>query len=107
MRERLNTGSNGEVLKMTRIVKQVKELTSAFQSDTLKLNTKADITFSVSPDVTVICHNYGKVYAARDPDPSKCHATGKGLEEADIGKKSMAHIQAFDYMGTPCTELIK
>ena len=108
VRERLNTGSNGEVLKMkTRIVKQVKELTSAFQLDTLKPITKADITFSVSPDVIAGCQNYGKVYAARDPDPSKCHATGKGLEEAAVGKKSKALIQAFDYMGTPCTELIK
>ena len=108
VRERLNTGSNGEVLKMkTRIVKQVKELTSAFQSDTLKPNTEADITFSVSTDVTAVCQNYGEVYAARDPDPSKCHATGKGLEEAVVGKKSTALFQAFDYMGTPCTELIK
>ena len=108
VRERLNTGSNGEVLKMkTRIVKQVKELTSAFQPDTLKPITKADITFSVSPDVTAVCQNYGKVYAARDPDPSKCHATGKGLEEAVVGEKSTALIQAFDYIGTPCTELIK
>ena len=108
VRERLNTGSNGEVLKMkTRIVKQVKELTSAFRPGTLKPITKADITFSVSPDVIAGCQNYGKVYAARDPDPSKCHATGKGLEEAAVGKKSKALIQAFDYMGTPCTELIK
>ena len=108
VRERINTGSNGEVLKMkTRIVKQVKELTSAFQSDTLKPNTEADITFSVSTDVTAVCQNYGEVYAARDPDPSKCHATGKGLEEAVVGKKSTALFQAFDYMGTPCTEPIK
>ena len=108
VKERLNTGSNGEVLKMkTRIVKQVKELTSAFQPDTLKPNTEADITFSISPDVTAACQNYGEVYTARDPDPSKCHTTGKGLEEAVVGKKSTALIQAFDCMGTPCTELIK
>ena len=108
VRERLNTGSNGEVLKMkTRIVKQVKELTSAFRPGTLKPNTEADITFSVSPDDTAVCQSYGKVYAARDPNPLKCHATGKGLEEAVVGKKSTALIQAFNYMGTPCTELIK
>ena len=108
VRERLNTGSDGEVLKMKiRVVKQVNELTSIFQPDTLKPNTEADITFSVSPELTAVCQNYGKVYAARDPDPSKCRATGKGLEEAAVGKKSTALIQAFDYMGTPCTELIK
>ena len=108
VRERLNAGCDGEILKMKiRIVKQVNKLTSAFQPDTLKPNTEADITFSVSPDVTAVCQNYGKVYAARDPDPSKCHATGKGLEEADVGKKSRALIQAFNYMGKPCTELIK
>ena len=108
VRERLNTGSDGEVLKMKiRVVKQVNELTSLFQPDTLKPITEADITFSVSPELTAVCQNYGKVYAARDLDPSKCHATGKGLEEAAVGKKSTALIQAFDYMGTPCTELIK
>ena len=108
VRERLNTGSNGEVLKMkNRIVKQVKELTSAFQLDTLKLNTEADITFSASPDVTAVCQNYGEVYAARDPDPLKCHATGTGLEEAFVGKKSRVLIQTFNYMGIPSTELIK
>ena len=108
VRERLNTGSNGEVLKMkTRIVKQVKKLTSAFQPDILKPITEADIAFSVSPDVTAVCQNYGELCAARDPDPLRCHATGKGLKEADVGKKSMALIQAFNYMGSPCTEFIK
>ena len=108
VKEKLNTGSDGEVLKMkNRIVKQVEELTSAFQLDTLKPNTEANITFSASPDVTAGCQNYGEVYAAREPDPLRCHTTGKGLEEAVVGKKSTALIQVFYHMGTPCAELIK
>ena len=94
----LNTGSNGEVVNMkTRIVKQMNKLTSTFQPDILKLNTEADITFSVSPDVTAACQNYGEVFAARDPDPSRCHATGKGLEEAVVGKKSIFHFNAVNF----------
>ena len=108
VKERLNTDSHGEILKMkTTVVKQVNEITAAFQPDALKPNTEADITLSVSPDVTAVCRNYAQVYAARDPDLSKCHATGKGLEEAIVGEKSIALIEAFNYMGIPCTELIQ
>ena len=107
VREILNTGNHGEVVNMkTRIVKQMNELTSAFQPDTLKPNTEADITFSVSPDVTAVCQNYGKVYAAGDPDPSKCHATGKSLEEAVFGEKSFFHFNAVNFKDEPCNELL-
>ena len=105
VREKLNTGSNGEVVNMkTSIVKQMNKLTSVFQPDILKPNTEADITFSVSPDITAVCQKYGEVYTARDPDPSKCYATGKGLEEAVVGEKSIFHFNAVNFKDEPCNE---
>ncbi len=102
------TGSQGEVLKMkTTMVKQVKELTTPFRPHLLKPNTEADITFSTSLDVTVQCQQYGKIFSPGSLDPSRCHATGKGLEVAVVGEKSSALLQAVNYNGAPCEESIQ
>ena len=78
VKESLKTENQAEILKMkTTIVKQVKELTTPFQPEALKPNTEADITFSASQEVTALCQNYGTVYAAQDPCPSKCHVISK------------------------------
>ena len=91
VRKSLETESQGDVLMMKRnIVKQMKELTTPFQ-----------------PDVTTACHNYGKVYAAGDPDPSQCQATGKGLETAVVGEKSTTILQTINFSSEPCTRLIR
>ena len=104
----LETESQGDVLMMKRnIVKQVKELTTPFQPDILKLNTDANIKFFSSPDVTTACRNYGKVYSAGDPDPSQCQATGKGLETAVVGEKSTAILQVINFSSEPCSRPIK
>ena len=66
-------------------VRQVKELTTTFQPDMLEPNTEADMIFSALADLTAECQNYGKVYAVGPPDPSKCHATGKGVDTAVLG----------------------
>ena len=89
------------------IVKQVKELTTPFQPDTLKPNTEVDMRFSSSPDVTTACRNYGKVYSAGDPDPSQCQATGKGLETAVVGEKSIVILQTINFISEPCSRPIK
>ena len=108
VKKSLQTESQGDVLTMKRnIVKQVKELTTPFQPDTLKPNTDADIKFFSSPDVTTACRNYGKVYSAGDPDPSQCQATGKGLETAFVGEKSTAILQTMDFSSEPCSRPIK
>ncbi len=100
----LKTGSQEEVLKMkTTIVKQVKELITPHL---LKPNAEADITFSTSPDVNVQCQQYGKISSPESPDPSRCHATGKGLEVAVVGEKSSIILQAVNYNGAPCEEPI-
>ena len=106
--ESLKTSSQGEVVKMkTTIMKQVKELTTPFQPDIFKTNIEADIVFSLSPDVTAECHKIGIVCFSGSPDPSRCHATGKGLEVAVVGEKSTAIMEAFNYNGAPCKEPIQ
>ena len=91
MQESLRPGNERDALMMkANTVKQVKELISPIQADTLKPNTKADLVFSASADMTTACQNYGKVLPLHLllADPSKCHATGKGLEVAAMEKKS-------------------
>ena len=108
VRKSLETGSQGDVLTMKRnIVKQVKELTKPFQPDILKPNTEANMRFFLSPDVTTACCNYGKVYAAGNPDSSQCQATGKGLETALVGEKSTAILQTIGFSSEPCSQPIK
>ncbi len=100
----LKTGSQRE---KTTIMKQVKELTTPFQPHLLKPNAEADITFSTLPDVTEQCQQYGKISSPGSPDPSRCHATGKGLEVAVVGEKSSVILQAVNYNGGPCEEPIQ
>ena len=103
VRKSLETESQGDILMMKRnIVKQVKELITPFQPDSLKPNTEADMRFFSSSGVTTACHNYGKVYAAGDPDPSQCQTTGEGLETAVVGEMSTTILQAINYKGKSC-----
>ncbi len=88
-------------------MKQVMELTTPIQSHLLKPNTEADITFQTSLDDTVQCQQYGKIYSPGSSDPSRCHATGKGLEIAMVGKKSSVIFQALNYNSAPCVEPIQ
>ena len=61
-KESLKMSNQEEVLMMkTNIVAQVKELTTSFPPDKLEPNTKADLKFLVSLDVTNECQNYGQV----------------------------------------------
>ena len=107
MRESLKTGSQEEVLLMkSSVVKQVKELTTTFPPDMLKPSTEADAIFSALADVTTACRNYGQVSDTDLPDPSKCHATGKGIA-AVVGEMSTAVLQAVNFKGQPCEEPIQ
>ena len=106
MRESLKTGSQEEALLMkSSVVKQVKELTTTFLPGMLKPSTEADAIFSALADVATACRNYGQVLT-RDvlPDPSKCRATGKGIEAAVVGEMSTAVLQAVNFKGQPCEE---
>ena len=107
VRETLKTSSQGEVLKMkTTIIKQVKDLTAPLQPDILKPKAEADLKFVSSTYITALCHDYGRIGVPGRPDPSQCHATGKGLEVAMVGEKFTAIIQANDFLGQPCEKQV-
>ena len=105
MKQSLETDHWGEALKMkTTVLKQVKELTTTVQPDALKSNTKADMVFSASANITALCRGFGQVSTPTSPDPSKCHAIGKGLEVGIVGQTSTAVLQVCNSKGEPCTE---
>ena len=107
-KESLKTSNYEEVLMMkTNIVAQVKELTTPFPQDKLVPNTEADLKFLASLDITNECQNYGHIYSSESPDPSKCEATGKGLEVAIVGQDSDIIMEAIDFKGKPCVKPIK
>ena len=57
-------------------------------------------------DLIVKCQNYGQIFSPGSPDPSKCQATGKGLEVAVVGEKSTAVMQAINFEGKSCVKSI-
>ncbi len=64
--------------------------------------------FSFSPDIIAEkCHKYGTVYSSRSPDPSRCCATGKGLEVAVVEEKSSAIMEVINCIGEPCEEAVQ
>ena len=87
MGESLREANKDNALMMkTNTVNTVKELTTLFQPDILKPNTEADVIFSALADLRSMCRDYGQVFTHGSPDPSRCHATGKGLEVAVVGE---------------------
>ena len=102
VRESLKTSSQGEVLKMkTTIIKQVRDLTTPFQSEP---KVKADVSFITSANITALCQNYGQIDVSGEPDPSQCCVTSKGL--GVVGEKSTAIIQVNNFKGKPCKKEI-
>ena len=54
-----------------------------------------------------MCRNYGQVFSPGSPDPSRCHITSKGAEfTVQVGERSTAILQAINFEGKPCEELI-
>ena len=106
-KETLKTSTKQEVLtkKMT-VAKQVNILSNTFQPEMLKPNTIADIVFLTTADTNKECQNYGKVIAVSSPDPSKCYATGKGIEVAVVGEKSTITLHTVNINDQPCTESV-
>ena len=62
--------------------------------------------FSVLQDLIAECQNYGQIFTPGSPDPSKCQATGKGLEEAVVRQKSTAVVRAVYFEGKSCVKSI-
>ena len=109
VRQSIKTECQSEVLKMRKtLIHQAKELTTEFPPSFFKPCTEPDMMFSASGDATAVLKQYGKVSTTMSlVNPVKCHATGKGLEAATVGKKSTATVQAVSQNGCPCLEPIK
>ena len=106
--ETLTTGTPVKILSIkTAITKQVKELTTSLQTDTLEPITPADMEYSISNEVVEVCQNYGAVGALGSLVPSMCRATGKGLELATVGETSFAILQVVNLKGQPLKEPIQ
>ena len=107
MKESLKTGSQEEILSMkSSVVKQVKELTTILPPDKLKPSTEADVIFSALEDLATACKSYGQVSAPGLPRSSNCHVIEEGMKAAVVGKMSTTVLQAVNFKGQPCNELI-
>ncbi len=94
--------SEGELyMKATSTEKTV----GTFQTEVvLKPSPVADMAFSGSADITAMGQNVSLHSTPGLPDPTKCHATGKGLEEAAVGDKSTAILHIVNSDGKPCEQ---
>ena len=107
LKQSLETSNWAEVLVMkASIFKQVKELTSNFQSEKLEPNIDTDIQFSASEQLIAACRSYGEIFAHGSSNPAECHASGEGLERAIVGKISNALVRVVDFDGQPCLESV-
>ena len=108
MGESLREANKDDALMMkTNTVNTVKELTTPLQPDILEPSTEADIVFAALADLHSMCRDYGQVFAQNSPDPSKCHATGKGLEVAVVGEESTCILHLLNFEGLCCIDPIK
>ena len=102
MSENLEKGSEGDVVMVRkRIVRRAMELSNAFQPEMLKPNTEANMIFLAPVDFTT---DYGQVSTVSSPDPSKCYATGRGIESATVGEPSTAVIRILNFNSQPCKD---
>ena len=82
VKEKLRTGSQGVVLRIkTTLVKEVKDLTTAFKPDTMELYTDADMRFLSSHVAAEACRAHGLVH-----DPSQWYTISKVTYVATVGK---------------------
>jgi tripartite motif-containing protein 2/3/tripartite motif-containing protein 71 len=107
VRESLRTGSQGEVMKIKKmVVKQIKEITSTFKPDMLPPCEPPNVRFKSSRDLTQSCQQFGEVYL-QFASPGKCYAAGKGLKVAKVGEAATAILQLVDSKGMACTQIMK
>ena len=84
VKEKLRTGSQGVVLRIkTTLIKQVKDLTTAFKPDTIELYTDADMRFLSSHVAADACRAHGLLATY---DPSQWYTISKVTDVATVGK---------------------
>ena len=80
----LRTCSQGVVLRLkTALIKQVKDLTTAFKPDTI---IRADMRFSSSHTAAEACRAHGLVSSPMTLDPSQWYAISKVTDVATVGE---------------------
>ena len=100
--ESLKTGSKGEVLKLMKMVtKQIETLSKDVNENVLLPCEPANLKFRASTDVAVACKAIGMVYL-EVPCPSKCYATGSGLEVAVQGERTTIVFHSVNEYGNVC-----
>ena len=102
VKESLRTGSQGEVMKMKKVVvKQIKEVTDDFKPDTLSPCETANVKFTSCYQLAEsVCQQFGEVRLRASPD--KSHATGKGLVVANSDERATAVVHVVDDTGKAC-----
>ena len=96
VKETLRTSSQGVVLRMKKgLLEQVKDLTTAFKSDILKLDTEVDMVFMSSKAAGKPHHTYtqGFVTSATVPEPSRCCALSRVPDVTTVGEKYSTLLQ--------------
>ena len=78
--------------------REVQKLIDTWQEDSLKPRTGADIVYSRSEG--------DWLSVPQSPDPTRCYASGNGLEVAKLGEKSTVVVHAVNYSCEPCVQPI-
>ena len=108
MRENLERGSQADVvLTKTKMISRMKEMSDAFQPGILEPSATANMMLLV-PTANFIaqCEQLGEVSTQSAPDPSKCYATGKGIQTAVVGQVSTLTLRILNYNSQPCKDSI-
>jgi tripartite motif-containing protein 2/3/tripartite motif-containing protein 71 len=97
--------SMGELLMIKRYtVGLMTMLTPPIQPEQLKPNAEADMQFLASSRMTSLCRNHGSLFSPGLPDPSKCRASGKGVDVAVVEERCEAVLQTINFHGKPGRE---
>jgi tripartite motif-containing protein 2/3/tripartite motif-containing protein 71 len=99
--EALKTESKGEVLKVMKVVTKQIEVISKDSSTSLLPCEPANLKFKASPGVESACKSIG-IVCSEIACPSKCYATGSGLEVAVLGEKTTIVFHSVNDEGNAC-----
>ena len=104
--ESLRTGCEEEIVKMRkRVVEQIEDMTAEFNEDDFSPCEEANIVFKTSPIFIDECSQVDDVYLA-SVAAENCHATGKGLEVAEVNENVSVFVHALDQHKMPYTSNI-
>ena len=105
----LKTSSEGEILAMkTTVLKQVQQITTEFNHNTLAPEQKANMTLVTNNvhELHRTCRGFAKVIA-QSVYPEKCYATGDGLKTATVGEEATVTLHARNKDGREYEEPIQ